>query len=234
MPKRYVEPRIWEEDWFFNLSAGYKLAVKYLYEKCDPIGRWSPNFKIANFVIGGEVDWMKVKDEILKDKIEVLPDGKWWLKGFCRFQYSVLSPKQPVHKKYIQMLQDANLLDRVEHRLSNSLLNSLSNRQEEEEEEKNKNKSKSKIKKKNKRIIFKVPLVKEIEEYMKELQFPDYESMSHKFFDHYERIGWMVGKNKMKDWKASVRYWKSNQNNDANVVVNTDSLKDSWKEKYDD
>ena len=77
-------------------------------------------------------------------------------------------------------------------------------------------------------------MVKEIEEYMKELDFPDYESMSHKFFDHYERIGWMVGKNKMKDWKASVRYWKSNQNNDANVVVNSDSLKDTWKEKYDD
>tara|TARA_B100001939_G_scaffold247359_1_gene214454 strand:+ start:1038 stop:1736 length:699 start_codon:yes stop_codon:yes gene_type:complete len=232
MPKRYVEPCIWEEDWFFNLSAGYKLAVKYLYEKCDPIGRWSPNFQIANFIIGGEVDWMKVKDEILKDEIEVLPDGRWWLKGFCRFQYSVLNHKQPVHKRYIQMLEDAKLLDRVEHSLSNSLINSLPNRLEEEEEEKKKNKIK--IKKKNKRIIFKVPLVKEIEEYMKELEFPDYETMSHKFFDHYERIGWMVGKNKMKDWKASVRYWKRNQNSDVNVAVDSNSLKDEWKEKYDD
>ncbi len=34
----------------------------------------------------------------------------------------------------------------------------------------------------------------------------------HKFYDHYESNGWMVGKNKMKDWKASVRTWERNSN----------------------
>jgi hypothetical protein len=29
-----------------------------------------------------------------------------------------------------------------------------------------------------------------------------------KFFDFYESKGWMVGKNKMKDWRASVRTWE--------------------------
>ncbi len=29
-----------------------------------------------------------------------------------------------------------------------------------------------------------------------------------KFFDFYESKGWMVGKNKMKDWKAAVRTWE--------------------------
>ena len=28
------------------------------------------------------------------------------------------------------------------------------------------------------------------------------------FFDFYESKGWMVGKNKMKDWKAAVRTWE--------------------------
>ena len=28
------------------------------------------------------------------------------------------------------------------------------------------------------------------------------------FFDFYESKGWMVGKNKMKDWKAAVRNWE--------------------------
>ena len=32
-----------------------------------------------------------------------------------------------------------------------------------------------------------------------------------KFFDYYESVGWKVGKNPMKNWKASVRYWESNQ-----------------------
>lgn len=30
------------------------------------------------------------------------------------------------------------------------------------------------------------------------------------FYDHYEANGWMVGKNKMKDWKATVRNWERN------------------------
>lgn len=31
------------------------------------------------------------------------------------------------------------------------------------------------------------------------------------WFSFYEAKGWMIGKNKMKDWKASIRYWGSNK-----------------------
>lgn len=31
-----------------------------------------------------------------------------------------------------------------------------------------------------------------------------------RFISHYESNGWMVGKNKMKDWKAAVRTWEHN------------------------
>lgn len=31
-----------------------------------------------------------------------------------------------------------------------------------------------------------------------------------KFIDHYAARGWMIGKNKMKDWEAAVRTWESN------------------------
>lgn len=34
-----------------------------------------------------------------------------------------------------------------------------------------------------------------------------------KFFDHYAARGWMIGKNKMKDWKAAVRTWEKNNGN---------------------
>ncbi len=30
-----------------------------------------------------------------------------------------------------------------------------------------------------------------------------------KWYDHYTANGWMVGRNKMKDWKAAVRTWES-------------------------
>lgn len=32
-----------------------------------------------------------------------------------------------------------------------------------------------------------------------------------KWFDHYTANGWMVGKTKMKDWKAAVRTWERNE-----------------------
>ena len=31
------------------------------------------------------------------------------------------------------------------------------------------------------------------------------------FVDFYESKGWMIGKNKMKDWKAAVRTWERSE-----------------------
>lgn len=30
-----------------------------------------------------------------------------------------------------------------------------------------------------------------------------------RFFDHYEMVGWKVGRNKMVDWQAAVRTWEN-------------------------
>ena len=30
------------------------------------------------------------------------------------------------------------------------------------------------------------------------------------WMNHYQAKGWMIGKNKMKDWKAAVRTWEKN------------------------
>ena len=35
---------------------------------------------------------------------------------------------------------------------------------------------------------------------------------AQKFIDFYEAKGWMIGKNKMKDWKAAVRTWEREDN----------------------
>jgi len=54
------------------------------------------------------------------------------------------------------------------------------------------------------------PTIEQIKEYMREQGMND---IAENWFNHYEANGWMVGKVKMKDWKASVRTWKSNQKN---------------------
>lgn len=55
----------------------------------------------------------------------------------------------------------------------------------------------------------KKPEVEEIEEYMKEKGF-NVIDQAETFFDHFESKGWMIGKSKMKCWKAATRNWIRN------------------------
>jgi len=66
-----------------------------------------------------------------------------------------------------------------------------------------------------KRDVFIKPSIVEIKNYMLEIGMND---VSEKWFDYYESNGWLVGKNKMKNWKAAVRTWKNN-NLSNNVIT---------------
>ena len=60
-----------------------------------------------------------------------------------------------------------------------------------------------------KRKKFEKPTLDEIKAYIKEKQMtnvdPEY------FYDHYEANGWQIGRNPMKDWKATLRNWDRNR-----------------------
>ena len=51
---------------------------------------------------------------------------------------------------------------------------------------------------------FSPPSLSEVSDYIKE---ENYAVDPQRFIDFYTSIGWKVGKNKMKDWKAAVRTW---------------------------
>lgn len=72
---------------------------------------------------------------------------------------------------------------------------------------------------KTKRFI--PPSVEEVEQYCLE-RSNNIDAQS--FIDFYESKGWMIGKNKMKDWKAAVRTWERcrKQENKENVF-------DEWR-----
>jgi hypothetical protein len=59
---------------------------------------------------------------------------------------------------------------------------------------------------------FQKPTIEQLKEYMSEQGMND---IAENWLNHYEANGWMVGKVKMKDWKASVRTWKTNQKNNS-------------------
>ena len=52
---------------------------------------------------------------------------------------------------------------------------------------------------------FKKPTVEEIAEYCRERNNG---IDAQRFFDYYEAKGWLIGKTKMKDWRAAVRTWE--------------------------
>lgn len=77
-------------------------------------------------------------------------------------------------------------------------------------EPKEKVKVKDKVKDKEKDNIkrFAPPTVEDVNAYCWE---KGYSVDAERFVDFYESKGWMVGKNRMKDWKAAVRNWSRSQ-----------------------
>ena len=73
------------------------------------------------------------------------------------------------------------------------------------EKEKEEKKEKEYIKENIKRKVFKKPTIKEIADYCKERKN---NVNAEVFYNFYESKDWLVGKNKMKNWKACVRSWE--------------------------
>ena len=63
------------------------------------------------------------------------------------------------------------------------------------------------------RARFTPPTVEQVSEYIRE---KEYSVDAERFVDYYTSNGWMVGKNKMKDWKAAVRTWNRKENSQGN------------------
>ena len=66
---------------------------------------------------------------------------------------------------------------------------------------------------------FTPPTIKEVKEYCDERHNG---VDAERFIDFYESKGWMVGKNKMKDWKACVRTWEKRDSRVNKEELNID------------
>lgn len=77
------------------------------------------------------------------------------------------------------------------------------------------------------------PTVEEIAEYCRERNNG---IDAQQFYDFYESKGWLIGKNKMKDWKAAVRTWErrnQDQNAKSNASSKSNYKKPTYKGDYD-
>ena len=77
---------------------------------------------------------------------------------------------------------------------------------------------------------FTPPTLEEVKIYVEE---NNYNVNPQRFIDFYESKGWLIGKNKMKDWKAAVRTWNSKDPKPKQQKnINDISLEDIYNGKY--
>ena len=117
MSKRFTDTEVWSKPWFMALALAEKLVWFYIKDRCDNVGVWTPNFPLAEFVLGSAIDWTTFRDKC-HDNIVVLDNGKWWLIDFCSFQHPDLkeaSTSKPI-VSYIRALKKHDLWDYELHR----------------------------------------------------------------------------------------------------------------------
>ena len=79
----------------------------------------------------------------------------------------------------------------------------------------------------NKKAFFKKPTLDEIKNYCI-LRKNNIEAEA--FIDFYESKDWLIGKNKMKNWKACVRTWESREKKNPKTMSKLDAQINVWQE----
>lgn len=186
MAKRLTDSRKWDDPWFLELPNTHRLIWLYILDKCNHAGIYKHSDKMMMFFIEG-ADWKEFL-RVSVSRVKHVEKDKYFIPKFIEFQYGELNESVNCHKSVIAELKKL--------RVDELFLKGCSTL-------KDKDKSKDKVKE-----SFKKPNIDEIRAYCKERNNKvDPEC----FIDFYEAKGWVIGKNKMKDWKASVRTWEKHQ-----------------------
>jgi len=195
MAKRMTDTDKWKKRFLRDLKPQHKLLWFYILDDCNHAGIWDVDIEVASIRVGEELIYDMLPQAFL-DKIVIFDNGdKWFIPEFIDFQYGELNPTSNVHKSVIALLEKYNLEGYVKG--SQGVQSTLNN--------KDKDKDKDIVKAKVKRFV--KPTIEDIFNYCSEREN---NVDIRRFFDYYESNGWKVGKNPMKDWKASVRTWEKN------------------------
>ena len=141
-----TETEIWDKIWFMELSCKLKCVVRFLFDKCDSVGVWEPNYIIASAYIGETLTEKEILSIDNGKQFELLENGKIFIPGFCDFQYGELTENCKPHLSVIKKLKKLNLYERVYKGYTKGFQTL-----EEKDKEKDKDKDKEKEKEKEER-----------------------------------------------------------------------------------
>lgn len=240
MSYRITNTEKWKDVWFADLSPYAKLLFFYFVENCDNAGFFEVNKKFILFNTGlSEEQLTKAGAELKKSYIKSKDGTKLWFRNFLKYQRKLpLNLANNSHKPIIALIQD-NLADETKFKgntvISSLLPNNLQlTKKRTKKEVVEKNETSTESTEKNlfnnasqseqinsfeqsekpsntdnlKRFV--KPMPRDIYEYMVEKEFEFAKQESQRFYNFYESNGWRIGKNSMKDWRATVRNWMIN------------------------
>lgn len=203
MAKRFIDTDFFSHPFVRNLKGTSKLLYCYIICDCSGSGIWIKDLQVASIFVGANIS----DDDFHRNFVQTgkafdLQNGKYFFPDFLQHQYpSGLNQKNPAHNNFIKELRQYSLIDENLN-ISQATLEGLKSGSEA-------TKVMVKVMVKEK-VIDKVmvkPTLEEIRNYCIERKN---NVDPEKWLAHYESNGWLVGKNKMKDWKASVRTWEKN------------------------
>ena len=251
--KRIVDTDFWLDDKVVDMfSPEDKLFFLYLMTNphTTQLGIYQINRRVMAFEIGYSTDSINVLLDRFENDYKVIRYSKTTsevaIKNYLR--HSIIKGGKPVQDllvKEINHVKDKSLLQFVYSGLShddnlNDTVKSLmhlfavSNYQNDND---NDNDNENEVSyhdtcndsyhdsyhdTSKKRTVFKAPTVDEVRAYCQERE----NSVdSERFVDFYASKGWMVGKTKMKDWKATVRNWERSEKAKTTTTQHPDKSK---------
>jgi hypothetical protein len=201
---RKIHTSFWSDPFIQDLDNDHRLFYLYLLtnERTKQCGIYEISKKQMAFELGYTIDRVsKLLTYFIKTGKILYSDTtkEVALKNWLKYNGSTSPKVASCIKSELCLVKDRVLIEYVNGMYTAS--------QEEEEQEEEQEQEKR----------FQKPTIEDVKTYMKEQGMND---ISERWMSHYESNGWLVGKNKMKDWKASVRTWKLNNLQTEEIKTN--------------
>lgn len=250
--KRVVDTSIWNDEKVMNFSPEDKYFWLFLLtnEYSTQLGIYHLPLKKAAFDLGYSLETVEILLDRFEHKYGLIKysseTSEVAIKNYLL--YSIVKGGKPVYDCLIKeqnQVKDKSLLEFIYNHLSNkeitnntvldyinqlNISNEFNNNDNDNERYVNESLTNREriVKEKPKRNI--IPPEREwVKAYCKER---NNNVDPEKFYDFYESKGWKVGKEKMKDWQASVRTWeKDDRRQNKNAFTNYENTTNyDWDE----
>ena len=228
MSKRFTDTEKFNNPWYRKLPIKYKILWEYLLSECNHAGFLKIDIDLISFKIGETITIDDLKN--FENRITFIKDDLIFISKFIEFQYGALNTENRVHNSVLKELKKYNLQGAIKP------LTSPINGAKDKDKDKDKDISsslvlsssldeKTEIESGNHSKRFQKPKIEEIQAYCKVRQN---NINADEFYDYYESKGWMIGKNKMKNWQAAIRRWERNTRGKTEIESgNRECLQDS-------